>query len=1011
MSTPSKAAFGKVAIVSASLRLPGADFLASFWDSLLQGGDSITRAADATPNPEQTLERPSNGRYVSAYGRINGATAFDHERFGMSAAEAMLTDPQQRLLLELVDEALYRAALSSSQRATAAVFVGTGLNGYASVVHRHMATTVGVDDIAVELGTARDYVAGKVAYRLDLRGLAVNVLAACSTGLLAIHLGRRSLLSADCDVAIAGVATLRYPECRGYWAVPGSISSPDGVCRPFDTRAAGTVPADGACVVVLKRLDDALAAGDEILAVIRGSAANNDGRKFGFANVSMVCQERVITTALREAEVEPGDVGYVESHGTATRLGDAVEWSALQKVFGRNDAPIYIGAVKGNVGHTREAAGLAGLLKAIMSLRHGRIPATVNFELLPRDLDHPNSPVKPVAAPTPFDASRGGTIVGVSAFGLGGTNCHVVLEAAPARPDPLMGNRGTILLSTHRQDTLDADTDALRHLLDAQPDMVARLAARSQSSHHAHTQRRYLGLGSGDSRPEAFSTGVLERRTRRVPKRPVKVAFAFSGLGSEYLGMSAGLAQRYDVFRRSRDDVAEMAAALGVDITGVFVTVAPHATTGGTDLRQMLGRGKGKPRAAGPLEDIAVCHLSLFAIQIALLDLFADASIHPSAVVGHSIGEWTAATAAGSLTRLEAVRLIARRAKLIEQTPGGVTLAVAARADAVTALLSDGVALAADNSPQSCAASGPLEAVQALEQRLREAGIVFRRLRTRGAFHTPQLRGSAGELRRVVEGLTFSDPAIPMASSVTGSWIRAGQLNAAYWELQLTSPVQFRRALQTIGASHDAIVELGPGNVRPWVLQLGGNLEAIRTFPLSFECVEEVEIYEQALAELWLRGHHPIWPIQSSDRPRPAFDIPPPTLRRTVFDPSSEAAFAQQRISAVTDPVPVVAPIAGAPTRKVKSKPDSSHTPPKLGELTDKLAGMWCALLGLREVTDDDDFFEIGGDSLLGGHLIASIENLYGVGIPGSIVFTSGSLRGMAASVHKWIVTEGPTNG
>lgn len=980
---------GKVAIVAAALRLPGADSLASYRDNLLAGRDCVTRDAGADADPEPGS--PAGGAvYVRAYGRIAGAAGFDPGRFGMSPAEALLTDPQQRIALELVDEALHRGALSTAQRANAAVFLGTGMNGYEAAVRRHLLGAPGVDDMAVELGTARDYAAGKLAYRLDLHGPAVNVLAACSTALVAVHMACRSLLGGECDAAVAAVSTVQFPERRGYWAVPGSIGSMDGVCRPFDARASGSVPADGAGALVLKRLDDALAAGDPVLAVIRGSAANNDGRKGGFAEVSTAAQERVITQALRAAGVDARAVRYVESHGSATRLGDAVEWATLRKVFGRNQAPLHVGAVKGNLGHTREAAGLAGLIKAIAALQAGTVPPTANFEALPMDLEDPDSPVVPVAAPAALEP---GAIVGVSAFGLGGTNCHVVLEAAPPRPAPVAESSRLILLSSHHAEALEGDTEAVRALAAERPQAVAGVAARSRTRHHAHPVRRALRVSGEDG------AQLLDLGSRRAPRRAEKVVFAFSGAGSGYVGMGNGLARRYEVFRRTRDDVVRLAAEAGVELGPTF-DPARGVGACSVDFKRMLaGGGKGE------IADVAVTHLSLFAVHMALFDLFADAGVRPAAVLGHSVGEWAAATAAGALERAEAVRLLALRARLIEQAPPGVTLAVGADAQAVAPLLDEGSVIAADNSPASCLVSALAPSVAALEERMRAAGLVIRRLPTETVFHHPALRDAGLALREAVEGVEMRDPIIPMISTVTGTWVAPGELGGAYWEAQLARPVRFRDALGTVSAGHKAIVELGPGSIRPWVVQAGLQIEALRTLPLSFEGSDDAGVTEQAWAELWMRGHDVRWSADPALRASGAEDDPKPVLRRTDFDPrAANGASPAPAVPAASIPSPTPAPVAQVRAEAEAAPVDRGpRGAASREELAERLGEIWAALLGAGRVAMEDDFFELGGDSLLAHHLIGRLEDLYHVRVPGPVVFAATSLGGMAGRIHAWL--------
>lgn len=951
------AAFGQpIAVVGATLRLPGARSLAEYRDLLTGARDTVARHADAVPDPAiSSLGVPPDSRFIGAYGGIDDPMTFDPDRFGLSAAEARQTDPQQRILLELVDEALHLAAVPAATYARTGVFAGVGLNSYADALRGTLGGAVGVDDFAVELGTARDYVAGKIAYRLNLRGPAVNVLAACSTGLVAVHLASRALLDDEVDAAVAGVAAVRYPLWNGYWAVPGSIASTDGVCRPFDARAAGTVPADGAGVVVLKRLADAVRDGDDVLAVVRGSAMGNDGRKPGFGHVRSDAQEEVIRAALRVAGVEPADVAYVEAHGTGTRLGDAVEWATLHRIFGANAGPVAVGTSKGNLGHTREAAGMAGLLKAILGLRDGVVPPSANFEALPHDLRLASALRPPGDS---VDVKHG--LAGVSAFGLGGTNCHVVLDRAPepgARP---AARRSVVLLSSHSAAGLDEETRLVGEAEAAQQDLAAGSQVR------AHRQFRRFVEPGGDLGPKA-----LARRTRRAPRRAEAAAFAFPGVGSDHVGMAADLMSTSEVFRTSLRETAELARAAGVP--GLFPERPDDATAGPravVDLRVVLGRGAA-PQSCG-FTALPVRHLSLLAVQLAFVDLLASAGIRPAAVVGHSLGEWTAATVAGTVSRADAVRMVARRAELVQSAPAGMTVSVAAGVDEVRLLLDDGLEIAAVNSPVACVVSG-VDAT-GFEERLRARGLVHRRLDDRFAFHNRLLATAAETLAGVVEEIEFAEPTIPMASAVTGDWVK--RLDAAYWRSQLTGAVLFQDALGTVARDHTLLVEIGPGNVRPWAAHASPELDTVRTAKSSFEGARDQDVYEQALAELWLHGHEPIWPTPASDRPRRTAWSLPPVLARRRFDLGHE---------------PEPAPAAPVPQRR----------PGQASGLASQLTELWCALLGLDHVDDDDHFFDLGGDSLLGRHLIALVRQHTGREVPGEVVFAAGSLRGMADSIQR----------
>ncbi|CAM5422787.1 hypothetical protein SANTM175S_06237 [Streptomyces antimycoticus] len=494
--------------------------MARYWSILEAGEDSITRREAATA-----------ATFVPAYGSVPSPGHFDRDRFGIASSEALLTDPQQRLLLEAVDEALTTANVDRAGTMAVSVYAGVGHSDYERWVGSALAGRPGVDAQSLEVTNRGDYAATRVAYRLGLQGAAVTVQSACSTALTAVHLAVQDLLGHSSDLAVAAVSSVRVPAPGGYDAPLGGIGSPDGVCRPFDAAAGGSVPGDGVGAVVFKRLADAVSDGDEIWAVVRGSAMNNDGwGKSGFAGVDAAAQAEVIRAALDVAGLGPGDIDYVEAHGSGTRIGDSTEWSALAEVFAEAGHPVHVGAVKGGLGHLREAAGLAGFAKAVLSLRHRRLAATPHFERLPADLAARSGPLRPLGEALDWPAVPGRPRrAGVSAFGLGGTNCHVVLEEAPAAPvTPPSRDPELLLLSSHHPDALDVDLAALRDHVGENPSRIADAAWTTQTARHRYPHRAYAVVRSPDEVAAAFGGDRLRiqrgHATRRRPRGRVRAA-------------------------------------------------------------------------------------------------------------------------------------------------------------------------------------------------------------------------------------------------------------------------------------------------------------------------------------------------------------------------------------------------------------------------------------------------------------------------------------------------------
>jgi acyl transferase domain-containing protein len=464
----------------------------------------------------------------------------------------------------------------------------------------------------------------------------------------------------------------------------------------------------------------------------------------------------------------------------------------------------------------------------------------------------------------------------------------LVLAPAPTLPAGPATDHGVVLLDSHHPDTLDADTAALRSLLEAEPGAVADLAARSQRRAHRHGHRRYVSIDGSADLDQRFSPANLRRATRRPPTRPAPVAFAFPGVGSEYVGMGAELARESEVFRASLARTSALAAQAGHPIDHLFTPPEQAATApaAGIDLKSIVLRARNGPSGTR-FDGLPQVHLSLFAVQLAFVDLLASAGVRPDAVLGHSLGEWTAATVAGAVRREDAVGFVAARAALVEQVPGGATIAVADHADAVGPLLAGtGMALAADNGPQDCTVSGLADHAPALAAVLDRADMVYQRLDADTAFHSPHLGGAADALAERLRGARFADPAIPMASGVTGTWLSGARPDADYWRTQLTSPVLFRQALTTVSAKFPVLVEIGPGAIRPWASQTTRGTDAVRTARNSYERVPELDVVERTLAQLWLHGHEPNWPKDPAARPRLPLPIPPPALLRRTRQPS-----------------------------------------------------------------------------------------------------------------------------
>ncbi|MCP4663253.1 MAG: type I polyketide synthase, partial [bacterium] len=722
---------------------PGAGNLDEFWENLRAGRESVRflsaeemLAGGADP---ALLDDPD---YVKAVAELPDADAFDAPFFGVSHREAETLDPQQRVFLECAWHALENAGYDPGNM-TARVGLYAGATTSTYLLFHLLPGLKTADPFQLLLGNAVDTLTTRVAYSLNLRGPAFAVQCACSTSLVAVHLAAESLLDEECDMALAGGVSVNYHHRLGYRFVEGSIASPDGHCRPFDARAEGTIFGSGVGMVVLKRLADALADGDPIRAVVLGSAVNNDGSlKVGYTAPSVEGQAEVIGDALDVAGVDPETIACIEAHGTATDLGDPIEIQALTRAFGeRTERKQFcaIGSVKSNIGHLDVAAGIAGLIKTVLALEHRRIPPTLHFERPNPKIDFAGSPVYPASELREWERGEEPRRAGVSSFGMGGTNAHVILEEAPER-EPAGPSRSwqLLMLSAKTRTSLDAATAALAGYLERHGECALADVARTLAvGRKAFSHRRIAvcrdpadaaavlagggNLAPGSPREDDGGRLLTQADTREPWERPV--VFMFSGQGAQYVGMGLGLYEHEPVFRVELDRCAQL--------------LAPHLDL---DLRHLLYPRPDDAQEAGRrLTQTAVAQPALFAVEYALAALWRQWGIEPEAMIGHSIGEYVAATLAGVFSLEDALALVAARGRLMQEMPAGEMLSVPLPEDEVTSLLGGELSVAAINAPRLCVVSGPGDALGELQRRLAERDLEGRRLHTSHAFHSAMM--------------------------------------------------------------------------------------------------------------------------------------------------------------------------------------------------------------------------------------------------------------------------------
>ena len=798
----------EIAIIGMAGRFPGANNIDQFWKNLRDGVDSISFFSDeelvASNIDPGTLADPN---YVKAGGVIEDTECFDAQFFGFTPMEAQTMDPQHRIFLECAWEALEDAGCDSEKyTGSIGVYAGVAVNTYFvnSFLPNHNLVE-SIDDMSATIANDKDFITTRVAYKLNLKGPAIVVQTACSTSLVAVHLACQGLLSGECDIAMGGGISIKVPQKKGYHYQEGGIVSPDGHCKAFDANARGTVGGNGVGIVVLKRLSDALADGDHMYAVIKGSAINNDGSmKVGYTAPGVEGQAEAIEKALAMAEVLPETVSYIETHGTGTALGDPVEIAALSQAFSANtDKKRFcaIGSVKTNIGHLNTAAGVASLIKTALALKHRELPPSLHFTKPNPQIDFANSPFFVNNTLSEWKVSKHPRRAGVSSFGIGGTNAHVVVEDAPDR-EPAAPSRPwqLLLLSAKTDSALETATKNLVAHLKNQPDLnLADAAYTLQVGRREFSNRRVVVCQNVDEAVKALDAADPNRLSTAFADRDDRpVVFMFSGQGSQYANMGLALYRVEPTFREQIDLCAEiLKPQLGLDLRDVLY---PHE--------------KGIAEATGRLTETSMTQPALFVIEYALAKLLAEWGIRPRAMIGHSIGEYVAACLSGVFSLKDALTLVATRGRLMQTLPTGAMLAVPLPAAKVSPLLGNQLSLAAINGPSLCVVSGPTEAVAELKSRLTAHDVNCRHLHTSHAFHSAMMEPILEPFIQQIRKCALNPPRTPFVSNVTGDWITTAEAtDPGYWAQHLRHTVRFARGAEALlNEPGSVLLEIGPGN-------------------------------------------------------------------------------------------------------------------------------------------------------------------------------------------------------
>ena len=887
-----------IAIVGMAGRFPKAGSPEELWKRLCNGEDCISFLTDeelqAAGIDRGLLQNP---KYVKAAPVVENIEYFDAHFFGITPREAELMDPQQRIFMECCWEALETAGYDPFRfPGDIGLWAGARTDTYLInnlVSHSDLVESVG----AFHLGLGNDlaFLTTRISHAFNLRGPSCSLHVACSTSLVAVHLACQSLLIDECQMALAGGIALNVPHKTGYLYEEGSVMSPDGHCRVFDAKARGTVFGSGVGVVVLKRLEDALADGDTIHAVIKGSAINNDGSaKASFTAPGIQGQIRVIREAQQASGVEPESISYVECHGTGTLLGDAVEVRALSKAFGtatQKQGYCALGSVKSNVGHLDAAAGVTGLIKVVMSLKHGQLPPSLHYEEANPQIDFRQSPfyVNTRLREWKRENGNGPRRAGVSAFGVGGTNAHVVVEEAPA---PKAGEKGRdwqlLTLSARTETALQQGMkNLLEYLERAKPEKQEEQEELADVGYTLQVGRKQFGWrwsGVCRSREEAVEQlrgglAACGGEGSGVEEGSRKVAFLFPGQGSQYAGMGAELYENEAVFRRSLQESSEI--------------LKPHL---GLDLCRALYEEK-----SAEVNETYLAQAALVAVEYGLVELWKSWGVEPEAMLGHSVGEYTAACVAGVMSREEVLAVVAARGRLMQKMPRGGMVAVASGEKELSWAEEKGFSIAAVNAPGMSVLAGRVEEIEELERELQVRGVEYKRLKTSHAFHSRLVEPMMGEFLEEMKKVRLKAPEKRFISNVTGSWIRDEEAqDAGYWVKHLRERVEFGRGVKGLVESGEwMLVESGPGeSLRRLAQRQGGGGMAVSSLPgMAGEGRRgergrgrtETEVMLGAVGRLWQEGIGINWMGLHAGTQRRRVPLPTYSFERKRYwiDPAS----------------------------------------------------------------------------------------------------------------------------
>jgi len=953
----------EVAVIGMAVRFPGAANLQSFWQNLLANKESITFfTAEELQKEGVSLSVVKKENYIPAKGIISDIDSFDSSFFNYSPREALIMDPQIRVLHECAWHTLEDGGYNPHEyKKRIGIYAGAASNPYwhANILMNTNNGTIG------QLLADKDYVCSRVANKLNLRGPAVFVQTACSTSLVAIHMASRALLTGECEMALAGGVSISIPNKVGYEYHDGMIGSGDGHCRSFDECATGTVPGDGVGLVLLKPLKSAIKANDRIYGVIKGSAINNDGDlKVGYTAPSFDGQVNVIKLANKIARIDPKSISYIESHGTGTKLGDPIEYKALQEVFeGCQEFPCAIGAVKTNIGHLSQAAGVAGFVKAILSLYNKTIPACLHFNALNPNIDiHNNSKMYVISKNEDWNPQQVIRRAGVSAFGIGGTNAHVVLEEFLDNKDRKIDESGVssfiIKISAKSERSFIQNCQNYLEYLEGEEEFsildFSYTLVRRKQFFHVGNSFVCKDKDEAISKLEDMLKNEVAASNFSIPQEEAyKTIFMFPGQGSQYSNMGIGFYKHLDKFKNVFDEGLEFFREL------TKVDLKPLVFSGDVEQKKIY-----ETRYSQPL---------LFIFEYSLASVLIDLGIKPDAMIGHSLGEYVAACVAQVFSYKEGIELVMIRGKLMQNMKKGKMLSVRLSRNEITQFLNTEICLAAENAHDNCVISGENNAIEKLHAQLNRESVQCQLLHTSHAFHSYMMDDMLDDFRKKIESFDLKEPKVPFVSNLTGKWCQQSDvMDPDYWVKHLRYTVEFEKGVEKILKNDNVItLEVGPGRALSSFIKrhkYKKNIKgAINFLSHANHNIDDYRYFLECLCQIDLLGKRIVFENLFSSQVPKLLSIPGYAFEQQNYNTLLTEGLAEDQNELRNE------------RENSIDKINKSKKKLKGSELELYISDLFQRTLGVQGINDHDNFFDLGGDSLSAMDIISSVHEKFNV--------------------------------